>query len=258
MLNVFVPGKIILTGEHAVVAGKLALSVSITRGVTIRVVSGDMVEYPEDSMGLINKAIELAGGDKSVCVEIESELPVGAGLGSSAAVSAATIKGVREYLGNPISDDELFELTMECEKLAHGNPSGIDPAAVIYQGLIAYVKNSPIEKLKLEKSLQILVVSSGTPSESTKEMVELVAGGDRYPEIVRKIGKITREIRERLMRGEEIVKLINENGILLESLGVVGESAKQLGDELRDGIWSEDYGSWGSQGWIWDDDRDGG
>ena len=68
MLNVFVPGKIILTGEHAVVAGKLALSVSITRGVTIRVVSGDMVEYPEDSMGLINKAIELAGGDKSVCV----------------------------------------------------------------------------------------------------------------------------------------------------------------------------------------------
>lgn len=235
-IKVRVPGKVIITGEHAVVYGKQALAASIDIGVDVEVgkkMGGERQEFEEDKKGLINKAIQLAGGDETIRVKIESELPVGSGLGSSAAVAAATIKGVREYLGTPIEKEELFKLTMEVEKLAHGNPSGVDPATVVYGGLIGYTKGQPIERLTVLKPFKVLLVNSGKPRESTKEMVELVANNANKERTVEIIGDISKKIRDKLVEGSEIFELINENGLLLEKLGVVGERARVLSEELR-------------------------
>jgi len=222
-------GKVILAGEHAVVYGKMALATSISLGLSVRVVEkGESAKNP-----VIEKAIEVAGGNENIQVKITSELPIGSGLGSSAAISAATIKAVREYLGKLIEKDELFELTMECEKLAHGNPSGIDAATVVYGGLIGFVKGKPIEKLKIKRPLKLLLVDSGKPSETTKEMVELVAENQDKDIVIEQIGKITELVKSKLILGEEIGQLLNENGLLLEKLGVVGEKAKKLSNELR-------------------------
>jgi mevalonate kinase len=151
-----VSGKVILAGEHAVVYDKMALAASMSLGVTVNVVeSGGSEKNP-----LIRKAIEVAGGDENFPVDISSELPIGSGLGSSAAVAAATIRVVREYLGKPIDNDELFTLTMECEKLAHGNPSGLDPVTVIYGGLIAYAKGQPFERLNIKKPIKLLLINT--------------------------------------------------------------------------------------------------
>jgi len=225
-------GKIILAGEHAVVYGKMALAASISLGVRVRVVKRGGSEKNH----LIDKAIEVAGGDKSTQVEIVSELPVGSGLGSSAAVSAAIITAVRKYLDKPIEKDELFNLTFECEKLAHGNASGIDPAAVVYGGLIAYIKGQPFERLKVERSIRLLLVNTGKPTESSKEIVEMVAKNPEKNQIIDNIGNLTKKVKVNL-QGEslKVLKdLLNENGLLLEKLGVVGEMAKKLSNKLRD------------------------
>jgi mevalonate kinase len=176
----------------------------------------------------------VAGGSRDLQIEIESKIPTGSGLGSSAAVSAATIMVVREYLRKPIENDELFELTMECEKLAHGNPSGIDASTVVYGGLIGFVKGKTVEKLQIKKPLKLLLVDSGKPSETTKEMVELVAENPNKDEIVQQIGEITESVKQKLLSGEEVGEQLNKNGLLLEELGVVGERAKKLSKELRD------------------------
>lgn len=226
-----VSGKIILSGEHAVVYGQLALAASINLGVIARVV-GEDAEVGKNE--IVTRAIEVAGGDSNIGIEIESEIPVGAGLGSSAAVAAAVILAVREYLGTPVkSKKELFNLVMECEKMAHGNPSGIDAAVVVYGGLIAFTKGSPIEKLSIEKPLELLLVDTGKPVESTKEMVELVAQVGNKDELIGQIGLLSLEMKKELVSGNEIDELLNHNGIMLERLGVVGESARQLSDELR-------------------------
>ncbi len=222
-------GKVILAGEHAVVYGKMALAASISLSVRVSVAeSGGSEKNP-----VIDKAIEVAGGDENILLKIESELPIGSGLGSSAAVAAATIKAVREYLKKPIDNDELFALTMECEKIAHGNPSGLDPATVIYGGLIAYTKGQPFERLRIKKPIKLLLLNSGKPEESTKEMVELVAAKQTNIVVIDKIAELVKQIRETLLSGYEIAELLNQNGLLLEELGVVGERAKKLSHELR-------------------------
>lgn len=231
MQNNLTHGKVILTGEHAVVYGKLALAASIGLVVTARVMS----EVREsDQSVIVEKAIEVVGGEKGLKVEVDSDIPNGAGLGSSAAVAAAVILAVREYLGTPVkSKKELFNLVMECEKVAHGNPSGIDAAVVVYGGLIAFTKGSPIEKLSIEKPLELLLVDTGKPVESTKEMVELVAQVGNKDELIGQIGQLSLEMKKELVSGNEIDELLNHNGIMLERLGVVGEGARQLSDELR-------------------------
>ncbi|MFZ2199759.1 MAG: mevalonate kinase [Microgenomates group bacterium] len=225
-----IPGKVILAGEHAVVYGKMALATSISLGVSVGVVENDW--SPKNP--LIDKAIEVAGGDENIQVKIVSELPIGSGLGSSAAVSVATIRAVREYLGKPIDNGELFNLTMECEKLAHGNASGIDPTTVVYGGLIAFTKGQPFERLEIKNPIKLLLVNSGKPAESTKEMVELVANNPENRQVIDKIARLVEEVREKLVDGSEVSELLNQNGLLLEELGVVGERAKGLSRELRE------------------------
>lgn len=224
-------GKIILSGEHAVVYGKVALAVSINLGVVAKVVSdGNRVDKNE----IINRAIEVSGGDSNLGIEIDSEIPVGAGLGSSAAVATAVILTVREYLGSPIKNKkELFNLVMECEKVAHGKPSGIDAAVVVYGGLIAFTKGSPIEKLAIGKPLELLLVDAGKPVETTKEMVELVAKARNREDLIDQIGKLSLQVKNELVLGNDIDELLDNNGRLLEELGVVGERAKELSNELR-------------------------
>ena len=223
------PGKVILAGEHAVVYGKMALAASISLGVRVSVVeSGGSEKNP-----IVDKAIEAAGGDKNILLKIESELPIGSGLGSSAAVAAATIKAVREYLGKPINEEELFKLTFECEKIAHGNASGLDPAAVVYGGLITYTKGQPFERLWIKKPIKLLLLNSGKPDESTKEMVELVAAKQTNIVVIDKIAELVKQIREALLSGREIAELLNQNGLLLEELGVVGARAIELSAQLR-------------------------
>lgn len=229
MNQMFVPGKVILAGEHAVVYGEMALAASISLGITATVVE----QGGSEKNRIIEKSIEEAGGDSNTQVLIESELPVGSGLGSSAAVAAATIKVVREYLKKPIDNDELFKLTMECEKLAHGNPSGIDPAVVVYGGLIAFTKGKPIERLKMNRPIKLLLVNSGKPTESTKEMIELVARNPDKDMLIEKIGELTQKTKGKLENGDDVSELLNENGLLLERLGVVGKKARELSETLR-------------------------
>ncbi|MFH1244504.1 MAG: hypothetical protein V1487_02965 [bacterium] len=222
-------GKVILSGEHAVVYGKTAIVASIGLGVRVKTVGKGKSDYNP----VVAKAIEIAGGSQDLKLEIESDLPVGSGLGSSAAVAAAVIKEVRKQLGKPIDQDELFRLTLECEKIAHGNPSGIDPAAVVYGGLIAYTKGQPLEQLLVKRQYKLLLVDTGKPVESTKEMVEMVANSVKTTEVIEKITYMVREIKDRLGRKQDIGNCINQNGLLLEELGVVGEDAIKLSNKLR-------------------------
>lgn len=168
--------------------------------------------------------------------EIDSDIPIGAGMGSSASFAVA-FSALR--IGS-LDLEKINTFAYELEKGLHGNPSGVDNTVVTYGGFLWYRKES--ENFKTFKQIEpktklpkLLLLNSGKPAESTKEMVAYV--GDLYKKNQKKIGSIFREI-EPVTKGflkfllgetnEGLAFLIRDNERLLEELGVVSVSTKRI------------------------------
>jgi mevalonate kinase len=59
-------------------------------------------------------------------VDIDSSIPVGSGMGSSAALSVAIARATAALLKCPLDAAGQRRLSMRCERRAHGRPSGVD------------------------------------------------------------------------------------------------------------------------------------
>lgn len=92
---------------------------------------------------------------KNITIKIKitkSEIPIGAGLGSSAAYAAclsAAICLAFMKLGNnehqSAIDDYIFDGTHFLERLQHGKPSGCDATTILTGGTISYALKQPPE-----------------------------------------------------------------------------------------------------------------
>lgn len=206
LIKASAPGKLILSGEHAVVYGYPAIATAVNLRLT------------SDSSG-----------------RVSSDIPIGAGMGSSAAyaVACSALK-----VGKP-DLEKINELAYRLEKKKHGNPSGVDNTVVTYGGFLWYRKEN--ENLKIFKRIEakvkppeIMILNTGKPSESTKEMVTMVS--ERYlskrkstENIFRNIEGITRNFLDFFLGGgEKFGDLIYDNEKLLEELGVVSKSAMEM------------------------------
>ncbi|MCX6705626.1 MAG: hypothetical protein NTV24_00770 [Candidatus Woesebacteria bacterium] len=214
IIQVSAPGKLIISGEHAVVYGYPALVTAINRRLTVVLVKGKR--------------------------KIQSEIPIGCGMGSSAAYAVAT-SATNILLKNKKLDLEIInDVAYKVEKKRHGNPSGVDNTVSTYGGFLWYRKES--ENLKLFSPIKVkrafpkvYLIDTGRPVESTKEMVASVAKlykkDPLSTEIIfRKIERVSKNFLKYL-QGENIVgfsNLIKENEVLLEKLGVVSNSTIKL------------------------------
>ncbi len=124
------PGKIILFGEHAVVFGKPALALAIDLRIksSMRPASSYLVNgRPMNSRhhGYISAALDEAWAGPPIDIRTRSWIPSGSGLGSSAAVTVATI-------GSLLSEKNAFELesiarkAFRVELSVQGNASPTD------------------------------------------------------------------------------------------------------------------------------------
>jgi len=265
------PAKIILFGEHSVVYGKPAIAAAIDLRTYVRAEFNDsgrvkieakdiktpglIVSFSENEiyfesdygkaaevLSYVRQAIELVKeeADKNgtgITVSITSQIPVGAGLGSSAAVAVATIGAVSRLLGLELSNEEIGKLGHRVELLVQGASSGIDPTVSAIGGFIHYERGK-FEHLPFME-LPIVVGYTGS-SGSTKELVAMVRDRrESMPEIVEPIlvsmGKVVEKAREVLLsdldektRFEMLGKLININHGLLDALGVSTKKLSEL------------------------------
>uniref|UniRef100_A0A8D2BFZ0 Mevalonate kinase n=2 Tax=Sus scrofa TaxID=9823 RepID=A0A8D2BFZ0_PIG len=134
----------------------------------------------------------------SLDIAVWSELPTGAGLGSSAAYSvclAAALLTACEEIPNPLKDgeatgrwtEENLELinkwAFQGERVIHGNPSGVDNAVSTWGGALRY-QQGKISPLKRLPTLEILLVNTKVPR-STKALVASVRNRMlKFPEII--------------------------------------------------------------------------
>ncbi|KAM6165387.1 mevalonate kinase [Erethizon dorsatum] len=191
----------------------------------------------------------------SLDITVWSELPPGAGLGSSAAYSvclAAALLTTCEDISNPLKDgdsvsrwpEEDLELINQwafCgERVIHGNPSGVDNAISTWGGALRY-QQGKISSLNRPLTLQILLTNTKVPR-STKALVAGVRKRlIKFPEIVAplltSIDAISRECEHVLAEMAAapaleqylvLEELIDMNQHHLNALGVGHASLDQL------------------------------
>jgi len=185
-------------------------------------------------------------------IKITSEIPISAGLGSSAATCVAMIAALMEYFGISSANSEDFKREVsgdarEVERLVQGAASPTDTAVASHGGFVL-VEGESVKNLELP-SFEMLVASShcfpfdASLKLKTKHLVERVkAKKEKFPSIFSYFLKAASEITE---EGVKALKnrdfrtfgmLLNMNHGLLNAVGVVPKNlsafvatAKRLG-----------------------------
>jgi len=265
------PAKVILFGEHFVVYGEPAIVLAIDKRAYVkaenrndkrlflRSVNLNLAGYFEDGIFRIEKGdlsqarskfdpVKLAidkvlekYGEKDVGLDIEinSTVPVAAGLGSSAAVIAAATAAVGSLLNVKMSKEDIFRITYEGEKVVHGSPSGVDPAISTFGGTLLFQMDTGFRPLDIKIDIPLVIGDTGV-ERSTRVLVEKVQDlRDRYPQVVESMLTAAREIVLRAMDAlkrndlETLGELMNINHALLYGVGVSDESLEWLINAAR-------------------------
>lgn len=245
------PGKVILSGEHSVVYGKPALVCAIDKRLTLTLSEAKKTEYTDIVMPIIEGTVREFLEQRKETIKktgytysISSTIPMGRGLGSSAAYSATIAAGLLElFTGREWSIPEINICAYKIEKYFHKNSSGVDTSTSVMGGLIYYRKE--FEFLKTISSLSVkipkrftdmlLLVDTGKPVETTGDMVQQVgsffnAHPIKMEGLLNEVEKITKRFVVSLMKEDDVLfrKSIEENEVILEKLGVVSQSTIAL------------------------------
>ncbi|MFQ5610306.1 MAG: mevalonate kinase, partial [Woeseiaceae bacterium] len=115
---------------------------------------------------------ELGVANGGFDIRAHSRIPIGMGLGSSAAFAVAAIRAFNELLGNRMTDTHVDQLAFRCEELTHGTPSGVDNNLAVYGQPVLYSKGSRTRTrpLPLGETPPLVIASSGSRG-NTRDMV---------------------------------------------------------------------------------------
>jgi mevalonate kinase len=257
------PGKTILFGEHAVVYGKPAIAAAVDRRVYVKVEKRDdsITHVNVKELGvsgfldLENRSIELESGEdfrkgileyvlKSLIktdtqdgleVTINMDIPIGAGLGSSAAVTVATILSSSKLNRITLTMDEIAKLAHQVEIEVQGVASPIDTTLSTHGGII-YLSRDAEEIINLDVNSEIpLVIGYTTQRGNTGKLVESVRlKMESHPQVIipilNSIEALTNGAREAMKNGDHqmIGEFMNINQGLLDAIGVNTEELSKM------------------------------
>ena len=248
------PGKVILFGEHFVVYGVKAILCSINKRVTVTAEKisdkkivinseiGNLILEPNKSISEINSPLKpfyylankvIKNQDTGIQIKIDSEIPLGVGLGSSSACCVAGAAAIFKLFGD-ISKEEILELAIEAERTIFENTSGADCTVCVYGGIMEYDKKQGFKKIEDEPNFQLVIANSNI-EHSTESMVsEVKAFTIKNKEEFSKLLDQELELVEdvlKLLKENNTIKLgekINQNQKYLETIGISNNQLRKM------------------------------
>ncbi|WP_226037290.1 mevalonate kinase [Aquibacillus saliphilus] len=245
-------GKLILVGEHSVVYGKPAIALPfplVKVKANVELINDTIIIKSRYYVGPLNKIPEKMEGI-AVCIKetlkrlekpvtgllinLESTIPLGRGLGSSAAVAIAVVRSLFAYFDRELSKEELMELAHLAETYAHGNPSGIDTAAASNDGPIWFQKDNQIESLQIGASFNLIVADTGRIGNTHAAVASIKdkfkSDSKATQQLINQLGEVSEQTREALSNGsvKSLGKLLNSAHDQLTKLGVSDDGLNKL------------------------------
>ena len=248
------PGKVILFGEHFVVYGVKAILCAINKRITV---SAEKIDENKISIKSNIGNLELEAGksiseinsplkpfyylankmiqNQTIGVEIsvESEIPLGVGLGSSSACCVAGAAAISR-LFTETSKEEILKLAIEAEKTIFENTSGADCTVCTYGGLMEYDKKNGFTKIESEPNFHLVIANSNI--EHTTETI--VAGVKKFKDendqefskLCDDESKLVEDVLQLLKENntKELGQKITQNQEYLETIGISNEKLRDM------------------------------
>lgn len=166
-------------------------------------------------------------------IEINSDIPMGCGMGSSAASVVCTLYGLLSLFNIKLDPLKLLDLSLESENLQHGRSSGLDLSLATYGGCLRY-QNGQTDKRNVP-DFPLYIVNTGAPVSTTGDCVSFVRGAFESTNIGKDFDDVTSAI-DLSMQNNNLVDFklaITENNKLLQKIGVVPDKVAGFIQEIE-------------------------
>lgn len=226
-------GKIILCGEHAVVYGHPALATGIDRGTTVVLERAEGPTTVHSDQGVderLEHALRVVLGGNGLRVHIASDLLMGRGMGSSAALAVALVRANAQLFGMTLSADQEHAQALAVESVFHGTPSGLDNAVAARGGMVRFVRGSDGPTITSLPSFPhpIAVFDSGRAGDTRQLVAGVRERLDALGSVLQDIGDLCADIEQQLGDVHTLGPLMTANHDLLRRLGVSDAGLDQL------------------------------
>ena len=193
-------------------------------------------------------AVEAGRDLPPVEVKVKSDLPIGSGFGSSAAVSVGLVGGLLCFLEGEANPSRVDRIALEVERRQHGMPSGVDHRTVLHGGVV-WAERGPDNELRTEPvdggqrlGSSIRVLHTGQPAETTGDVVAAVRQRGLedpigFEKLLDRMEASVRDFRRWLLEDsasmDPAIASIREYEACLEAMGVVPTPVQQAIREVE-------------------------
>lgn len=158
---------------------------------------------------------------RGVEIAVDSQIPIGCGMGSSAAAVLSSVYSLCNLMGLDWEIEQYLSLAKKIEDLQHGKSSGVDLQLVANGGCVRYQHDKQLEQ-RVFPNLKLTIVNTGKPQSTTGECVTKVAE-IMHAAKAREFGVVANAVDCALQSqdNEALQEAVQRNQRLLESIQVV-------------------------------------
>lgn len=186
----------VLGQSFPVLGDRVRAETSPLPGVRIAAISGLASELPrEPEQNTAGRAVQsllaATGGETGVALSIEKGIPLGSGLGGSAASAVAAVVAANELLGRPCSRAELLVHAVAGEMVASGSQHADNVAPALFGGLVVTVGVDPsrVQRIPVPPTIRCVVVHPKMYL-STREARRILRAEVPLADAIRQLGNL--------------------------------------------------------------------
>ena len=251
------PAKVILFGEHAVVYGKpaIAMAIDLRMEVTAMPATGEKTTVDTHPLtkqhhAYIKHALDNYHKGPPLELSTKSKIPSASGLGSSAALTVATLGAITGLEGRQPKPEDIAPMGHDTEYTVQGAASPTDTTTSTYGGgvlvdskpgdnLLWHAKKGQREwylhKIDIPQDLTMVVGYSGAYSKTSEQIAKVrhcVQRSKFGAEVMDEIGTLVEDAKKALNKKDLVAlgALMNKNQSLLTIVGASSDVLQSLID----------------------------